>query len=66
MGLCSNQKEMEKERDTMRKRMMSVLLCTVLAVSLAAPAFAAFRDVPASHWAAGDIQYVTERGISSM
>lgn len=47
----------------MRKRMMSVLLCTVLAVSLAAPAFAAYRDVPASHWAAGDIQYVTERGL---
>ena len=47
----------------MRKRMMSVLLCTVLAVSLAAPAFAAYRDVPANHWAAEDIQYVTERGL---
>ena len=47
----------------MRKRMMSVLLCAVLAVSLAAPAFAAYRDVPANHWAAEDIQYVTERGL---
>lgn len=47
----------------MRKRMMSVLLCTALAVSLAAPAFAAYRDVPANHWAAEDIQYVTERGL---
>ncbi len=54
---------MEKEHDTMRKRMMSVLLCAVLAVSLAAPAFAAYRDVPANHWAAEDIQYVTDRGL---
>ena len=54
---------MEKEHETMRKRMMSVLLCAALAVSLAAPAFAAYRDVPANHWAAEDIQYVTERGL---
>lgn len=47
----------------MRKRMMSVLLCAVLAVSLAVPAFAAYRDVPGNHWAAEDIQYVTERGL---
>ncbi len=47
----------------MRKRMMTVLLCAVLAVSLAVPAFAAYRDVPANHWAAEDIQYVTDRGL---
>ena len=47
----------------MRKRMISVLLCAVLTASLTAPAFAAYRDVPANHWAAGDIQYVTERGL---
>ena len=47
----------------MRKRMMTVLLCAVLAVSLAAPTFAAYRDVPANHWAAEDIQYVTDRGL---
>lgn len=47
----------------MRKRMISVLLCAVAAVSLAIPAFAAYRDVPAGYWAADDIQYVTERGL---
>ena len=47
----------------MRKRMISVLLCAVAAVSLAIPAFAAYRDVPADYWAADDIQYVTERGL---
>ena len=35
----------------------------VLALLLACPAYAAFTDVPASHWAAGDIQYVAERGL---
>lgn len=47
----------------MRKRMISVVLCAVAAVSLAIPAFAAYRDVPADYWAADDIQYVTERGL---
>jgi len=47
----------------MRKRMISVLLCAVAAVSLAIPAFAAYRDVPAGYWAAEEIQYVTERGL---
>lgn len=47
----------------MRKRIMNVLLCATLALSLAVPAFAAYRDVPASHWAAEDIQYVTDRGL---
>ena len=47
----------------MRKRMISVLLCAVAAVSLAIPAFAAYRDVPAGYWAADDIRYVTERGL---
>lgn len=47
----------------MRKRIMNVLLCAILALSLAVPAFAAYRDVPASHWAAEDIQYVTDRGL---
>ena len=45
-----------------RKRIMSVLLSAALTLSLTAPAFAAYRDVPAGHWAADDIQYVTERG----
>lgn len=45
------------------KRMTSVLLCAVLALSLVVPGFAAYRDVPAGHWAAADIQYVTERGL---
>lgn len=43
--------------------MISVLLCAVAAVSLAIPAFAAYRDVPADYWAADDIQYVTEREL---
>lgn len=47
----------------MKKRICSVLLCAVLALSLTAPAFAAYRDVPAGHWASEDIQYVTERGL---
>ena len=47
----------------MKKRTWSILLCAVLALSLAVPSFAAYRDVPAGHWAAGDIQYVTERGL---
>ncbi len=47
----------------MKRRIWSVLLSTVLALSLTAPAFAAYRDVPAAHWAAADIQYVTERGL---
>ena len=46
-----------------RKRIMSVLLSAALTLSLTAPAFAAYRDVPAGHWAADDIQYVTERGL---
>ncbi len=45
------------------KRIMSVLLSVALTLSLTAPAFAAYRDVPASHWAADDIQYVTERRL---
>lgn len=45
------------------KRIMSVLLSVALTLSLTAPAFAAYRDVPADHWAANDIQYVTERGL---
>ena len=47
----------------MRKRMMGALLCAALALSLAVPAFAAYRDVPAGHWAAEEIQYVTDRGL---
>lgn len=47
----------------MKKRIWSVLLCTALVLSLTAPAFAAYRDVPATHWASEDIQYVTERGL---
>ena len=47
----------------MKKRTWSILLCAVLSLSLAVPSFAAYRDVPAGHWAAGDIQYVTERGL---
>lgn len=47
----------------MKKRIWCTLLCAVLALSLAVPSFAAYRDVPAGHWAAGDIQYVTERGL---
>ena len=47
----------------MKKRTWSILLCAVLALSLAVPSFAAYRDVPAGHWAAEDIQYVTERGL---
>ena len=47
----------------MKKRIWCALLCAVLALSLAVPSFAAYRDVPAGHWAAGDIQYVTERGL---
>lgn len=47
----------------MKKRIWSVLLCVTLALSLTVPAFAAYRDVPASHWASEDIQYVTERGL---
>lgn len=48
---------------SMKKRIWSVLLCAVLALSLTVPAFAAYRDVPASHWASEDIQYVTEREL---
>lgn len=47
----------------MWKRIISVLLSAALALPLAVPAFAAYRDVPADHWAADDIQYVTERGL---
>lgn len=47
----------------MKKRIWIVLLSAVLALSLTVPAFAAYRDVPATHWAAADIQYVTERGL---
>ncbi len=47
----------------MWKRIMSVLLSAALALSLTAPAFAAYRDVSGNHWAAEDIRYVTERGL---
>ena len=47
----------------MKKRIWSVFLSAALALSLAVPAFAAYRDVPAGHWAADDIRYVTERGL---
>lgn len=47
----------------MWKRIMSVLLSGVLALSPTAPAFAAYRNVPTNHWAADDIQYATERGL---
>ncbi len=47
----------------MKKRICSVFLSAALALSLAVPAFAAYRDVSAGHWAADDIQYVTERGL---
>lgn len=47
----------------MKKRIWSVFLSVALALSLAVPASAAYRDVPAGHWAADDIQYVTQRGL---
>ena len=47
----------------MKKRIWSVFLSVALALSLEVPASAAYRDVPAGHWAADDIQYVTERGL---
>jgi len=45
------------------RRGWSALLCMALALSLTAPTRAAYNDVPAGHWAAGDIQYVTKRGL---
>lgn len=47
----------------MKKRIVGLLLCAVLTLSLAVPSFAAYRDVPADYWATDDIQYVTERGL---
>ena len=47
----------------MKKRIWSVFLSVALSLSLAVPASAAYRDVPAGHWAADDIRYVTERGL---
>ena len=47
----------------MKKKILGVLLCAVLALLLTVPAFAAYRDVPAGHWASEDIQYVTGRGL---
>lgn len=47
----------------MKRRVFSLLFGVVLALTLMVPAFAAYRDVPANHWAAEDIQYVTERGL---
>ena len=52
----------------MRKYLQRVLtclvLCAMLAGSLAAPASAAgFQDVPANHWAAGSIQRCVEKGF---
>ena len=38
-------------------------LCVTLAATLASPAYAAFTDVPESHWAAADIRYAAERGL---
>lgn len=40
-----------------------LFLGAALAVSLISPAYATFRDVPESHWAAADIRYVAERGL---
>ncbi len=47
----------------MWKRICTALLCGLMVTALTAPAFAAYRDVPASYWAAEDIRYVTERGL---
>lgn len=47
----------------MKKRIWNVFLSAALVLSLTVPAFAAYRDVPAGHWAADDIQYVTARGL---
>ena len=47
------------------QRLLSCLaLCAVLAGGLTVPAGAAgFTDVPANHWAAGDIQRCVELGF---
>ena len=48
----------------MKARKGAVLAAGLLVSTLlVCPAYAAFTDVPESHWAAADIQYVAERGL---
>ena len=48
----------------MKTRKGTILAAGLLVSSLlVCPAYAAFTDVPESHWAAADIQYVAERGL---
>jgi len=54
---------MKKQTNRGRNRVGAAVLCAALALTLTAPASAAYRDVPTSHWAAADIQYVSERGL---
>lgn len=48
----------------MKKRILSLALTLVLALSMAAPAAAAgYKDVPASHWSHASVTRATELGI---
>ena len=48
----------------MKARKGAILAAGLLVSTLlVCPAYAAFTDVPESHWAAADIQYVAERGL---
>lgn len=47
----------------LRRALACLALCALLAGGLASPASAAFRDVPAVHWAADSIRRCVELGI---
>ena len=47
----------------MKKRIGSFLLALAFCGGLSIPAAAAFADVPATHWASGAIEYVTDKGL---
>lgn len=47
----------------MKKRLLTLLLAAILAMSLVVPVSAAFSDVPADAWYAGDVADVQQYGI---
>ena len=47
----------------MRNRLLAAILCGLMLLSMLPTASAAYTDVPADHWAAGEIAAATEAGL---